>query len=515
MHSPPPARAASPEAPPLPFKALKAALGQGLAQAQLPAGLPPDLEAWSPRQWQQAGREVLALHEAYTARQGPFAHEQNPIHEHLAGYQCYFMPRNLYRVYYLLHQLPWLRVPLRELLAPWTAGGPAGSAPAGGGMLDVLDLGCGTGAFSLAWLCWLAASAAREGVDPKELPTLRLTLVDQGQQLMGVAEATLRAAAARLLPGLGLQVERRPDGVERYLEQGAGQGRRFAIVGSALMLNELDLLESGRRRHRAVRMITPLKQLARPGGLILLAEAGTRRGYMNLMAVRDELLPAPILYPCPHNGPCPLWDARVSRWCHATRPLPAPFFFDAQLKRHGGLTFALMDLNLAGLAVQAGTAGQAVAPFHPRPGARIVSGRLPARGPAQPQNRAQPQSRAQPKGGAQPKDKPRPGSARPASAARVVLECGATGQVREIPDPRLSAYPRGLWLPAGSLPEQWSAPAQAAVPEVRPHRAPEAQPGRPRPAGRPATGRPQARRDPRQERSQPSHPQRRSRRGRR
>jgi SAM-dependent methyltransferase len=433
----------------LPMGALKAALLRGL-QTVSPArqgraagrawALEP--ERWPAERWKQLGRQITALHDAYTGGTQEFSHDQNPIHTHLEGYQFYFMPRNFYRVLYTLHELPWRPWAGAALLEPWLETGPGQPA------LSVLDLGCGTGAFSLAVLAWLA----RLGLDAAALPALRLTLVDQGRALMGVAEATLRAFAARALPGLALTVQTHADGVARFLAApGAG---RYAIVGSALMLNEMHLLTSGRSGRRALRFTDPLKRLSRPGGLLLLVEAGTRKGYMNLVAVREQLLPAPVLYPCPHGEDCPLWDARASRWCHSTRPLPRDFFFDDDLRRRAGLTFRMRDLNLAALAVQAGGGDSVAPPFMSRNGVRVVSGLLRPRPEPRPKRRPEARPERQPVVA---------GAAAPVS---VVLQCAPDGQLREVPDPGLGAYPRGVWMDV--IPARVQAPASPRAPARKP-----------------------------------------------
>ncbi|HUJ74012.1 MAG TPA: hypothetical protein VL359_04100, partial [bacterium] len=237
---------------PLPMSILREAVWSSLRAtlgSQPPPQRLPQQEggAWEPHQAKRVGRQILALHEAYTTGGGAFAHEENPIHSHLAGYQLYFMPRNLFRVYHTLLDLPWQPLPARQRLAPWLDEGPAGPT------LRVADLGCGTGAFSLAVLSWLASllPGTSHGSAAEELPALHLTLVDQGRTLLGLAQATLQACARQLLPGLRLSMEQHPDGVERHLAKSAPP---HAIVGSALMLNELRLLGPGRAAERPLRL---------------------------------------------------------------------------------------------------------------------------------------------------------------------------------------------------------------------------------------------------------------------
>jgi SAM-dependent methyltransferase len=381
------------------------------ASGGAPPAAPPVLPALSPQAWRQIGRDVLALHEGYTQRSGPFAHEGNPIHARLVAYQLYYLPRNWYRVYRVLQELPWE--------APAGAFPPAAwlDSSAGPPTLRLLDLGCGTGAFSLAWLAWLAETRAPPGA-PLEL---HLTLVDQGHTLLGLAEANIRAFARRALPGVALRLETHADGVGAFLTGGAA-GAPYGVLGAAMTLNELSLLGPRRVSERAIALADALQARARPGACLLFVEPGTRRGFMNLMALREHLLHLPVLYPCPHALPCPMWGGAVRHWCHATERLPAAFFFDAALKRHAGLAFDMRDLQLSALAVQAMPAAAAASPFVPRHGERIVSAPL------------------------KPRDAP--DAQLPAARERVVLACAPDGKLHERPAPSGGPYTRGRWAPA-------------------------------------------------------------------
>lgn len=368
--------------------------------------------------WRVLGRQVMALHEAYTGSGGEFSHDQNPIHRHQAGYQFYYLPRNVFRIQHVLQSLPWQEGNgLAQIV------GPAGSAGEDGS-LKVLDLGCGTGAFSLALLSQLGEFR------DKAPQSLRIVLVDQGRSLLHLAEANIRALAALALPGSALHLELRPEGVEAYL---ASESRRgfFDIVGGGMMLNEMALLAPRRGSRRAVRFVSPLMRLPRKGGLILFVEPGTRKGYMNLMALREQIEGLPILFPCPHARPCPMWGPKVSRWCHVTRPLPDDFAFDADLRRKGGLGFAMREINLAGLAFQHSVTGRLQYPFKKLRGNRVVSGFLPGK-----------------RGKAKRNSDARTGRA--SSPDSVVLQCGEKGRLKEIPAASMGAYPRGLWMDAGS-----------------------------------------------------------------
>jgi len=229
-----------------------------------------------------------------------------------------------------------------------------------------------------------------------------------------------------------------------------------AIAGAAMTLNELGLLGPRRTSERAQALAASLQARVRPGGCLVFVEPGTRKGYMNLMALRDRLLHLPPLYPCPHALACPMWNGAVRHWCHATVRLPAGFCFDAALRARAGVRFEMRDLQLAAFAVQnagvqtaraqpppaqtepmqplrarageAGRMGEPVAPFRPRVGERVVSAPLAPRdpGPAR-------------RGGAAPA-KPHAGG-----SVAVVLACAPDGQLHERPAPAGGPYTRGLW----------------------------------------------------------------------
>lgn len=363
--------------------------------------------------WRAAGRQVMALHEAYTGG-GQFSHQQNPLHRHQAGYQFYFLPRNVFRIRHVLESLPW-----RDGAGIAHLAGSGGAGPHSA-TLDVLDLGCGTGAFSLALLENLAAQASSKPLN------LRIALVDQGRSLLELAQANIRAYASLLLPALRLELQTHTEGVEAYLAAESRRGH-FGIVGGGMMLNEMALLAPRRGSKRAVRFVTPLMHLPRQGGLVIFVEPGTRKGYMNLMALRDHAGRAPILYPCPHDKPCPVWSPKVHRWCHATQPLPAKFVFDGELRSRGRLEFAMREINLVGLAFQQSASGRVLQPFFSRRGARVVSGRLPQRG-------------------GKTSRKTDGGKGAGPAIGEVVLQCDERGALKEIPAAALGPYPRGQWL---------------------------------------------------------------------
>ncbi|MDH4121429.1 MAG: hypothetical protein OEV94_06985 [Deltaproteobacteria bacterium] len=331
---------------------MKQALWEVYAQRERQGGSPPGREFWL-----KIGREVEVLHEAYTEREAEFSKGENPIHGHLGGYQFYYLPRNLFRVAHVLSRLNWRG----------TADGPP-FPPLVGGRLRIADIGCGSGAFSLAWLGWLGQ---------ENLPPLEIALVDQGRRVLDWAEDNLRAFARLYLPQVNLTISRHTQGVVSFLRENGGD--RFSVAGGGMALNELGLQDSGRGNH-VHRMARSLAGLVTPGGLGLWVEPGTRQGFLNVMALREHLTEETLVYPCPHGLPCPMKRDRPGHWCHETPPLPMDFYFDQELRDWGGVGFSMREVNLSGLAFRVNATNETSRLFQKRPGARVVSERLPARG---------------------------------------------------------------------------------------------------------------------------------------
>ena len=388
-------------------------------------------------QWKRIGREVMSLHEAYTRGGKALRHDSNPIHGAMSGYQLYFLPRNLFRVHRVIQQLPWRSAAPLELLEPWLEW--EGNRP----VLRLLDLGCGSGAFGLAWLVWLAARFPHG----RGAPEVHLTLVDQGRRLMALAQRNLSGFARRALPGMTLRMETHAGGVDRYLG-GPPPERGFAVAGGAMMLAELNLLGPRRVAGRAEHFTEALRRRVREGGCIVLVEPGTRKGYMNLMAVRDRLAGLPVLYPCPHGEKCPFWHGRVTSWCHAAVRLPQPFFFDHQLKRAGGIHFEMREINLSALAVQVTASPGAGHPFLGRRGSRVVSAPLaPKTGKKGARDKSRnlehgPKGKRGKKAAQTPPEQPLP-------EKNLVLVCEEDGRLHERPAGDLGRLDRGRWLEGG------------------------------------------------------------------
>ena len=218
-------------------------------------------------------------------------------------------------------------------------------------ILRVLDLGCGTGAFSLAVLDFL-----RElGPPPQGWPQVDITLVDQSRRSLGQARRNLRAYAALALPDLHLTMRSYAHGAQTFLDDHT-QHSQYALAGAAMVMNELAVLGPRRTSKKAARLAASMQQMVMPTGIWLVVEAGVRKGYMQMMALREQWLKqGVVLYPCTHQNPCPLWSPTVRQWCHTSQYLPKDFFFDALLRERAGVDFRMDDLNASGLVVQFGS----------------------------------------------------------------------------------------------------------------------------------------------------------------
>ncbi|MDH4224173.1 MAG: hypothetical protein OEW12_00830 [Deltaproteobacteria bacterium] len=338
---------------------------------------PASLRPKTPRPdgaWQAAVFEITELHQAYTGG-GEFSGQRNPIHLRLGGTQFYYLPRNFYRVRHVLNNLPW-KIQDNSL---WQ--GAFGSSQ----VFKMADLGCGSGALSLAVVSWLSEGGAGAG-----LREVEISLVDQGRGVLEMAGENLRTFAAKVLPGVKVNIHPHRNGLKSFLNRPEEQGK-YHLAGAAMALTELETRGTHSRRpakssgdgrdsmgeddseqtHRT-NGLSRLIGLPKKGGLGLLVEPGTRKGYLNMLKVRDQLNNQAILYPCPHGLSCPLLDGAVTRWCHANLPLPDHFMFDDALKQKGKLSLHMEDLNLTGLVWQVG-AFQPEYPFSVGHGGRVLS----------------------------------------------------------------------------------------------------------------------------------------------
>lgn len=383
------------------------------------------------RQWERIGEEILDLHDAYTSRLEGFKQQENPIHEQQAGYQLYFLPRNFYRALQVLEGMSTWEGKTDESGAHTVGTGIWLDQLLKGSQLNVLDLGCGTGAFSLALIHWLsnwrkAAPLTIGGLSRSRFTTLEITLVDQGRGILNLAKSNLKAYADSVLQGVELKLSTKPDGVEAFMNQEEKAGH-YSLVLGGMMLNELNLLGPRRAHSKAIHLAQGLVTITKPGGVVALVEPGTRKGYMNIMAMREQIGRGDILYPCPHKLKCPLWGAEVKNWCHANLNLPREFFFDELLKKKAGIGFQMNALNLFGMAYRIGDKEYRSTFDPPKSGGRLVSNLLRSKEKVK-------------RSHGKPLVKP------DSSVEKVFLLCQPNGRLSEVPARSLGAFKRGNWM---------------------------------------------------------------------
>lgn len=169
--------------------------------------------------------------------------------------------------------------------------------------IQILDLGCGTGALSLSLVDTLKKEAPR-------LP-LAVELVDKSQAFLDVAAHGI----GRLAPGLPLVTRRQKldEYLSRELHEGPKSGRwiwyQLGYVWNEISHNPktsqllLRFLEAG---------------LSRGQRIISLIEPANQDISRNAQALRDELLNRGyrVLYPCPRQDSCPMLE-RSRDWCYS------------------------------------------------------------------------------------------------------------------------------------------------------------------------------------------------------
>lgn len=96
-----------------------------------------------------------------------------------------------------------------------------------------------------------------------------------------------------------------------------------------LVVSSRTLFEVGDLKERA-RTVDILWRKVRPGGFLVLVEAGTRYGHNVVLEMRDYLLkisdiqtkkysvesPIHVFAPCPHDKPCPVFSQGLKKPCH-------------------------------------------------------------------------------------------------------------------------------------------------------------------------------------------------------
>ncbi len=196
-----------------------------------------------------------------------------------AGYLLYFLPINFAKTLRVLQDLPaefWRKKQFR-----------------------VLDLGCGPGSASLAFLDLLKEKNPEAEVE--------LILVEQNANILKDAQQLLKFFAQ----GLKLTVRAFPLWLNGFRFQG-----EYDLILMSHVLNELVQLGA---QERAEWLYPRLKEHLRRDGLAVLLEPALKRPTRELMALRDHLVESgefSVLAPCLHNEICPMLAATRGDWCH-------------------------------------------------------------------------------------------------------------------------------------------------------------------------------------------------------
>lgn len=199
--------------------------------------------------------------------------------QYRAAYLLYFLPINYAKTLFILDQMPtefWKR-----------------------DLFRVLDLGCGPGSSSLAFLTSLNRKNPHARVE--------LTLVEQNEKILNDARALL----AKLFPKLRLQIHAHALRLEKFRSPG-----EFDLILMSHVLNEMTQLSA---QERAAWLFPKLETALAPEGLLLISEPALKRPTRELMALRDHLLEDKtfcVLAPCLHREICPMLAATAQDWCH-------------------------------------------------------------------------------------------------------------------------------------------------------------------------------------------------------
>ncbi|MDX1386719.1 MAG: small ribosomal subunit Rsm22 family protein, partial [bacterium] len=229
--------------------------------------------------------------------------------------------------------------------------------------IKILDLGCGPGTASMAFLSECAGK--------KPGASFEISLVDQNKNILTDAQKFLNFwhSALQTLGPLKIQSHRSP-------VMGWRSSQRYDLIVLHHVLNEMTQLKAHQRADWLQRLA---EKHLKENGVLALMEPALKRPGRELMALRDHLLesyPLEVLAPCLHERPCPMLAGTRQDWCHFYVDWPEPSFLK-QLDRLIGNENRFLKLSYL-LMCPSGALPQALTrkPSY----YRVVSNRMATRG---------------------------------------------------------------------------------------------------------------------------------------
>lgn len=196
-----------------------------------------------------------------------------------AAYLLYFLPINFAKAAYVFKGIPqsfWQKKNYR-----------------------ILDLGCGPGSATLAFLTKLQEMQSSAEIE--------LTLVDQNKNILKDAQTLINSLGKS--PRIKIQTVPR-------------EARHFRWVGNydlILMSHMLNEWVQYSAIDRAAWLLPNLQNHLTPSGILAILEPALKRPTRELMALRDHLVESKervVLSPCLHEEICPMLAATKHDWCH-------------------------------------------------------------------------------------------------------------------------------------------------------------------------------------------------------